>query len=239
MCKSQLHWKATSNEDQFDPKFPLIVHWDGRLLLDLTGTKKVDRLPVLVTSNGKSQLLAVQKLPSVTGEAQAQAVFNVLKKWGVNEKVQRMCFDTTSSFYTGCHKGACIILRQLHGCTLFVHWLLTSCARVCCRSSLFWSHGCIFCSRCVAVQPLQSPARMDWPYTSFEDSSTDMYISDTITDIKDGMVKKLESSVTVTQPRDDYSKLIELAIIFHDGVLQEESAFQLLGPFTKCAGNQR
>ena len=50
------------------------------LLCIYTGTKSVERLPVLVTTNGQAQLLAVPKLPSGTGEAQAKAIFSVLKR---------------------------------------------------------------------------------------------------------------------------------------------------------------
>ena len=65
----------------------------------------VDRLPVLLTGNGQSQLLAVPKLPLGTREAQAKAIFSILKDWNLKEKVQGMYFDTTSS-NTGRHKGA-------------------------------------------------------------------------------------------------------------------------------------
>ncbi|KAG0696641.1 hypothetical protein GWK47_026471 [Chionoecetes opilio] len=58
----------------FTPENSLVVHWDGKLIPDLTGKKKVDRLPILVSFRGKSKLLEVPKLPSGTGDAQAQAV---------------------------------------------------------------------------------------------------------------------------------------------------------------------
>ena len=69
----QKHSKATEEriKHQFDPHFPLIVYWDGKLFSDTTCTKIVDRLPVLVTINGQVQLLSMPKLPSGTGEAQA------------------------------------------------------------------------------------------------------------------------------------------------------------------------
>ncbi|KAK4318004.1 hypothetical protein Pmani_010957 [Petrolisthes manimaculis] len=55
----QQHRKSTSEEirDKFDPKFPLIVHWDGKLLPDLIGTGIVDRLPVLLTGKGAWDVL--------------------------------------------------------------------------------------------------------------------------------------------------------------------------------------
>lgn len=85
------------------------MHWDGKLIPDLTGIDTVDRLPVLLTGKGKSQLLAVPTLPSETRETQAQAIFFVLKDWNLEEKVQGMCFDTTSS-NTSRHKCTCILL---------------------------------------------------------------------------------------------------------------------------------
>lgn len=38
-----------------------IVHWDGKLLTDITGTESVDRLPIILTLCGVEQLLGVPK----------------------------------------------------------------------------------------------------------------------------------------------------------------------------------
>ena len=35
----------------------LIVHWDRKLMEDITGKRQVDRLPIIVSGNGSSQLL--------------------------------------------------------------------------------------------------------------------------------------------------------------------------------------
>ena len=88
-----------------------MVHWDGKLLPDLTGKSKVDRLPVLVSKKGVSQLLTVAKLPSGTGETQATAFFCALNDWGIVDRIRAMCFDTTSS-NTGRSLGACLTLEQ-------------------------------------------------------------------------------------------------------------------------------
>ena len=84
--QQQKHRKVTADriKRQF-PQYPLIVHWDGKLIPDITGSKTVDRLPVLVTTNGHAQLLAVPKLPCGTGEAQANAVFSALKCWNLEK----------------------------------------------------------------------------------------------------------------------------------------------------------
>ena len=101
-------------KDDFDPQFPLIVHGDCTLIPELVGTETVDRLPVTVTSNDQSQLLATPNLQCDTGEAQAKAIFAVLKDWNLEEKVQGMYLDNIS-FNTGQHKGTCTLWEQLIG----------------------------------------------------------------------------------------------------------------------------
>ena len=44
---------------------------------DLTGDKKVDRLPIIVSSDGVDQLLAVPKLSSGTGHAMRDAIIQL------------------------------------------------------------------------------------------------------------------------------------------------------------------
>ena len=143
------------------------MHWDGKLIPDIAALKSVDRLPVLVTTNGQAQLLAVPKIPSGT-EAQAKAIFSVLKDWSLEDKVRGMCCDTTSS-NTGWHKGACILLEQLlHiGCRHHVLELIASAAFSEAMGSS--SAPCIL---------LFKRFKTTWKYidsTAFEDSSTDDY----------------------------------------------------------------
>ncbi|XP_074095071.1 uncharacterized protein LOC141524848 isoform X3 [Cotesia typhae] len=38
-----------------------VVHWDGKMLNDLVGSKSVERLPVILTAFGTEQLLGVPK----------------------------------------------------------------------------------------------------------------------------------------------------------------------------------
>ena len=66
----------------------MIVHWDGKLLLDLTGKQNVDRLAILVSCQAETQLLCIPKLPSGTGEAQASAVCDAIKQWGPEKNIQ-------------------------------------------------------------------------------------------------------------------------------------------------------
>lgn len=79
---------------------------------DLTGKENVDRLPILVSTMGETKLLGIPKLPAGTGQAEAQAVYNAIREWGLENLVRAMCFDTTSS-NTARLSGACVSLEQL------------------------------------------------------------------------------------------------------------------------------
>jgi hypothetical protein len=98
-------------KDNFQSSVSLVVHWDEKLLEDLTGNEQVDRLPVIVSGARVNQLLGVPKLISGTGEAQACAVYKLLVEWRLTDSVKAMCFDTTAS-NTGHRTGACVLLEQ-------------------------------------------------------------------------------------------------------------------------------
>jgi len=99
---------------KFSPLVPLVIHWDGKLLPDLTVHESVDRLPVVATGNRVQQLLGVPKPASGTGQAMAAAVCEILQAWSLTDKVAGMCFNTTAS-NTGRKNGACPLIEQLLG----------------------------------------------------------------------------------------------------------------------------
>lgn len=79
---------------------------------------------------GVSQLLKISRLPDATGEKQSTAVVEALQEWNIQDRIIRMCFDTTAST-TGCHIGACTLMEHkekicstLHAATtLWSFWL--------------------------------------------------------------------------------------------------------------------
>lgn len=89
----------------------LVIHWDSKILPDITGKLKVDRLPIVDTGPNVEQLLGVPELTSVTGFEVSSAVYDTLHEWSLLEKVQAFFFDTTSS-NTGSMNGACHFLDQ-------------------------------------------------------------------------------------------------------------------------------
>lgn len=92
----------------------MIVYWDGKILADLFGRAKSDRIAILVSYNGTFKFLAAPKIESGTGRNIAQAVYDVLIEWGISERVVACSFDTTSS-NTGPFSGACVLLEELLG----------------------------------------------------------------------------------------------------------------------------
>ena len=101
---------ATNLRSEFSATVPLTVHWDGKLMEDLTSHQHVDHLPVLISGAGVEQLLGVPKLSSGTGEAQASAVVQCLEVWGIQDQMTALCFDTTAS-NTGHRSGACSLIE--------------------------------------------------------------------------------------------------------------------------------
>lgn len=102
---------AVSLKKEFNPNVPLVVHWDGKLIEDITGHKTVDRLPILVSGQGVDQLLSVPKVNCGTGDACASAVYDSILSWNLSDKIKCFCFDTTA-VNTGLRSGACILLEQ-------------------------------------------------------------------------------------------------------------------------------
>ena len=58
------------------------------------------------------KILGVQKLERATGKAQAEASFEMLQLWQLEDKVRALVFDTTAS-NSGWKNGAAKILEEL------------------------------------------------------------------------------------------------------------------------------
>jgi len=112
--RQSLRKEAAENIKQCYEATKSVVHWDGKLIPDVTGSAYlIDRLPVLVTStvDGDSKLLGVSALLSGTGRDTAAAVHQQLESWHCDPFIIGLCFDTTAS-NTGRHSGACQLLEN-------------------------------------------------------------------------------------------------------------------------------
>lgn len=117
----------------------LTVHWDGKLLPEMTGVTKVERLPVIITGLNCEQLLGVPKLNESSGLRQSEVIYDLLETWNITDKIGALCFDTCSVntgipflkldiflldqfylnfFYSGEYRGVCKLLEKKIGKSL-------------------------------------------------------------------------------------------------------------------------
>ncbi|XP_055852711.1 uncharacterized protein LOC129916649 [Episyrphus balteatus] len=111
---------AQGLKDNFKTHDKYVVHWDGKMLNDISGSRFVDRLPVLLTAFGTEQLLGVPKINTGTAENQVAAILSTLAEWGIVPYIKAMCFDTTA-VNTGIHNGTCKEIEKTIGKDLI--WL--------------------------------------------------------------------------------------------------------------------
>ncbi|KAG8237142.1 hypothetical protein J437_LFUL011190 [Ladona fulva] len=58
---------------------------------------KEKRLPIVISYANKERLITVPTLESSSGSRQAQAAWNVIVDWNVEDRVKIFCCDTTAS----------------------------------------------------------------------------------------------------------------------------------------------
>jgi len=199
-------------KQQFQTSAALVVHWDGKLLPDLTGKTLIDRLPVIVSGAGVNQLLGVPKLSEGTGEAQASAVARAIEEWGLRQRVSSMCFDTTAS-NTGRINGACVLLEQKLGKDLLY---------LACRHHMFELLLAAVFNSCMGLISGPDVAifkrfQQAWPFITQGEYETASSV-EIIAKNKDSILEFAIQHIEIGQPRDDYKELLELAIVFIGGI---------------------
>jgi hypothetical protein len=188
---------------------PLVVHWDGKLLADLCGKDHVDRLPIIVTGFGVSQLLKVSKIASGTGKNQAAAVVQALDEWNVTDRVVGMCFDTTSS-NTGLKTGACVEIERMIGKD-FVH--------LACRHHIMELvvgaafTACLGHSSAPEVL-LFKRFQQQWSLIDQTQYQTGAQASGIGVTVKQQVTAFARNQLLCESVRDDYREFLELSIIF-------------------------
>ena len=106
-------------------------HWDGKIISDLTGREKVNRLPIMVSGDGMYKILAVPKLSDRKARATAEVIGGVLTEWDLKNRVVTLCFDPTA-VNTGAKSGICIRLDMMLGRSLVYFALVLRQLRSCC-----------------------------------------------------------------------------------------------------------
>lgn len=192
------------------------MHWDGKILNDLVGRSKVDRIAVLVSYNESLKFLGAPKIVSGTGEHIAHAVYDTLVGWGITERVVACSFDTTAS-NTGINTGACVLLEELLGRKL-IH--------LACRHHI---HEVVLknvfekkCGKTSAPETLIFNRFADqWHeinQTQFKSGLNDSIVCSNIPrNEREQIMQFCQNQLKHTQIRSDYKELVELTINFLGG----------------------
>lgn len=202
------------------------VHWDGKLLSALDARKsKEERLPIVISYGNKEQLIAVPKLDNSSGSEQAQAIWNVIIDWNLEDKVQIICCDTTAS-NTGRINGAYVLLEQklnremlIFACRHHVYELVLKGVFEAKISQITTSPNI----------PLFKKFQENWKNVNPEkiQSYTEKLSVLNVSEI-DKLLEFYRLELTKKIFRDDYRELIELSIIFLGG--DTEHKFKIRPP---------
>lgn len=201
----------------------------------MTGNDLFERLPVIATYHGTEQLLGVPKLKRATGESIASATFNVLEKWQITDKVQALCFDTTST-NTGHTNGAVVKLEGLL------------------KRTLFWA-PCKHHIRELALKdifimklgPTSGPEptifgrfKDAWPTIDKELYSSGMGDQEVAKHLNPAIIDEIKefclTELYSKQPRDDYREFLELTILFVGGEIPNTRKRNTVRTFAPPAG---
>jgi len=216
---------AVTQRATFMSEGPLLLHWDGKLLPDITGSKEVvDRIAVLVTGGHVEQLLGVPKVGSGSGEDQCNACVRALDEWQLKHLVRGLVFDTTAS-NTGLKKGACILIEKALDTELIWipcrHHVLEIMLSDVFKVSLGTSNG--------PDIALFKRFQLQWLHidkNKFEPADEE----DLFTGMPDGLVQEMRSFYadaiySKASPRDDYRELLQLCHVLLGGSFDGTSGF--------------
>ena len=214
----QKHREVTSKKlkSEFCREQTLTLHWDGKLMAELTGDKKVDSLPTVVSGNGIEQLLCVPKLQAGSGQAIANALYDNVKDWELENCICSICFDTTAS-NTGKKKGACVLFEQMLekdilylACRHHIHEIML-------QAVFFATMG----PSTSPDIPLFMRFKNSWIQISADDYQPgikDVEVANALQRVKTDVLQFCLQQIEEAQPRNDYNELLELSIIFVGGI---------------------
>jgi len=193
----------------------ITVHWDTKLLHDITG-RPVERLSIIGTSTNIEQLLGVPEIPAATGNEVASAIYDTLEDWNLIENVQAFGFDTTA-LNTGRLKGACTILEQklerdvlYFGCRHHVFEIILAAVFTKCKFTVSGPDI-----------PLFKRFQASWSKINTQNFVPGIYsteVQEVFKNNLDDILMSLKIAISKKLPREDYRELLDLSIIYLGGV---------------------
>lgn len=203
-----------------------VVHWDGKMLPELTGREKVERIPIIISYSDGEQLLGVPKVVASTGVEISRATFNMLTEWGISDKIVAACFDTTAS-NSGRFNGSAVLLEQLLERSL----LYLPCRHHICELYLRAAFESSAGSSSVSV-PLFERFQIAWAKIDqklFKFGILNDYVATRINKEKNQIIDFCRCQLKKDHARSDYRELLELTILFL-GIVPEGHNFRPPGP---------
>ena len=218
---------AVNKQASFLPDRPLLLHWDGRLLPDITGQKQfVDRVAVLVTGGEIEQLLAVPKIGRGTGDEQCRACLQTLDDWQLRRQVRGLVFDTTAA-NTGLKMGACTLIEKALDIELV--WI------TCRHHVLEVMLGDVFLAVMGATSGpdigIFKRFQKSWPYidkAAFQPAGDELFV-DMPEGVRQEMAAFYAAACQKKTSRDDYAELLRLCSVFLSGSSDDETCFRAPG----------
>ncbi|XP_044579240.1 uncharacterized protein LOC123261589 [Cotesia glomerata] len=218
---------AIGLKDNFKAHDKYVVHWDGKILNDISESKFVDRLPIILTAFGTEQLLGVPKMNSGSAENQTATILSTLNQWGIISYIKAMCFDTTA-VNTGIHHGTCKEIEKALGKELI--WLP-------CRHHIY---EIILRSAFEVYWPVSSGPNVPifgrfkkfwdtFDKTKYKSGVEDSIVANIITNEKNNLSSFIKRYLQLSQPRDDYKEILELSLIFLGEMPREQVFFKRPG----------
>ena len=204
---------------------PVLLHWDSKLLPDISGNKEiVDRVAILITSGNIEKLLAVPKISCGTGQEQCNACIGALDDLQLRSKVQGLVFDTTSS-NTGLHLGTCTLIEKALKRELI--WIA-------CRHHVF--EVMLFNVFSATVAPTSGPDifkrfQKKWPIinkSSFEVAADDVFAG-MPNGLRQEMIIFYKTAITDRAPHEDYRELLQLCLVFLGGEIEGQLSIRAPG----------
>ena len=214
----------------FLPPENAIVHFDGKHLMDMAG-EFGDRLAIVLSGNTpdciQGKLLSAEKIADGTGRSQAEEVISALNKWGAQDNVCGMCFDTTSS-NTGWIKGACVLIEEMLGRPLL--WL--PCRHHICELLLKAAWEAVFGEDMEPSYTEMGIFQKNWEKIE-KNNFEILNLKPWMKHYRAKVVPFLKSLLQSKQPRDDYREVIELVLLIL-GSPVENFTFKKPGAYHKA-----
>lgn len=204
---------------------PLAIHWDDKIIEDISGHETVDRLSIIISGKGIDQLLIVPKLLCGTEDSAVSTFYEILLAWGLCDQVKCMSFDTTAT-NTGSRNGTCILLEQKMEKDML--WFV-------CRHQIM--EIMLESVLLQALRPSISPEilifkRFKKSWNTIYQTGFNTVISDASTlkqvkNISTEMINFSQDQLTKFQPQEDYKELLNLTIMFLEGIPEKGISFRV------------